>query len=446
MATVLIGFLNLFKTMGFGAVVVQRREISNTLLSSLFYVNIVVACVLALLAVGAAPICAWLYQDSRVSPIIAIMSVNFILSASAVVPSALLTRQMSFDRLAIANVAGVLVSGSTAISLAFAGYGVLALVAGSIAGTLIDTILCNALCSWHPQLIFRWSEVRSVINFGVNITGFNFFNYFARSADTAIIGTRLGAQALGFYSLAYSIMLRPRDTVTNVLGRVLFPTLSQIQHDDVRLKAAILRACGAIAFVTFPMMLGLLVVARPFVEVVLGAKWLPAVPLIMILSPLGAIQSIGEIAGYIFLVKNRSDWYFRWGAVTCVAYVCCFFAGLPWNAIGVAVSYLFTSSILTVFGLRIAFRFISKLAIRDLGAELWPYAVQSGIMAILVTLCHAGMETLLLDPSIALIVSVAIGIAAYTAMSFMFRPPALIDLFALLPGQWAARLGRSLAE
>ncbi len=443
MATVVIGFLNLFRTMGFSAVVIQRPHLNDELLSTLFYVNFVVACGLALLAAGAAPVCTWIYGDPRVAPIMAAMGTTFVFTASAVVPSALLIRQMSFRRLAIANITGVLVSGSASISLALAGYGVWALVVGSIAGTVTETALYHALCPWHPKLLFRWSEVRSVFGFGANVTGFNFFNYFARNTDSAIIGAFLGANPLGLYSLAYGIMLRPLDAVTNVLGKVLFPAFSRMQHDDARLKAAYLRACGAIAFVTFPMMLGLVAVAHPFVEVVLGEKWLPAVPLIMILAPLGAIRSVGETAGQMLLARGRADWYFRWGAASSVAYVCCFFAGLPWGVIGVAVSYLITSSALMVFGVWIASKFVAELTLRNIGAELWPYVVQSVIMAALAAACRATMEQLQIGTGVVLIASVAIGIVAYFTIAFMARPIALRDFLAMLPSRWVARRFRN---
>jgi PST family polysaccharide transporter len=446
MATVMLGFLNLFRTMGFGAVIVQRPELSDSLLSSLFYVNFAVACGLALLAVAAAPVCNWIYQDPRVGMIMAVMGITFVFTASAVVPAALLTRQMRFDRLAIARVAEVPVSGVTAISLAFAGYGVWSLVVGSIAGTLINIVLIHALCPWHPRLLFRWSDVRSVFRFGANVTGFNFFNYFASNTDQAIIGASLGAGPLGLYSLARGIMGRPCAAVTEVIGSVLFPVLARMQHDDARLKAAYLRACGAIAFVTFPMMLGLVAVAHPFVEVLLGEKWLPAVPLIVILTLLGAIETVGQTAKRLLLAKGRSDWYFRLGAITSVTYVCCFFAGLPWGVTGVAVSYLITGSAMNVFGLWIAFNGVSQLTLRDLAAELRPYATHAAVMAVMVVGSRVGMEMAHLDPRISLVLSIMIGIAVYGVLAFMTRVSALLDFLTLVPGQYAARLRTSLTN
>ncbi len=433
MATVFIGFLGLFKTMGFGTAVIQRRELNDTLLSSLFYLNLAVACLLAVACAGAAPLCAWIYRDPRVTPIMVALAVNFPFSASAVIPSALLNRRMSFDRIAIASILPVVISGGAAIWLAARGWGVWALVTSSIVGTIIETGLFHALCRWHPRPVFRWSEARSVFHFGANVTGFGLFNYFARNADQFIIGAFLGAQPLGFYSLAYGIMLRPRDAVTSVLGRVLFPAFSRMQDDDARLKAAYLRACGAIAFVTFPMMAGLFVVARPFVEVVLGAKWLPALPLIYVFAPMGVVHSVGAAVGHLFLAKGRADWQFHWGVFASLVLTASFFLGLPWGPLGVAVSYSLGILLLFVPGHSIAFRLVKGLRIRDLLRTVAPYALQSGTMACCVAVCQAALASTAASKSVALILSVLVGVIVYAGLALLLSPPALADFLRMIP-------------
>lgn len=446
MATVFLGFLNLFRTMGFSAVIVQRPNIDNRLLDSLFYTNFAVACLLAILAFAAGPLCTWIYGDIRVAQVLAVLGLNFILTACAVVPSALLTRQLKFDRLALANVAATLLSGVTSILLALAGWGVWSLVAGAFVKSLIDTGLCHLFCSWHPTLMFDWSEVRSVVRFGTHVTGFNFFNYFSRNADSAIIGKFLDASCLGFYSLALGIMIRPLTAVTNVIGTILFPALSKTQDNDARFRTTYLRACGAIAFVTFPMMLGLAAVAVPFVHVVLGKKWLPAVPVILALAPLGAVQSVGETAKQIFLAKGRSDCYLWWGVGTGVAYVVCFLAGLPWGITGVAWAYLTTGSAMTVLGLWIASRLVDDLTLRDLGATIRPHVVNSVVMALLVRTCVAAMEDLGVSPPLVLVVSVLSGIIVYILLTLAIKPPAFYDLIGLIPGLNGYRQRRSAQQ
>jgi PST family polysaccharide transporter len=442
MAVVFIGFLSIFTTMGFGPVVIQRREVSNSLLNSLYYATVVFAGCMAIVTTAAAPLCAWIYRDPRVMSVMAALGISFLLSAPGVIPSAQLNRQMKFGRIAVAELASVVINGAVAISLAVTGWGVWALVIGSQAGATTGTVLYHVLAHWRPRLIFHLSEVRIALNFGANVTGFSVVNYFARNADQFIIGAFLGAGPLGFYSLAYGIMLKPRDAVTGMLMRVLFPAFSRMQDDDERLKAAYLRACGAIAFVTFPMMLGLLAVAQPFVQVVLGEKWLPAVPLICLFAPLGAIQSVWSGVGNVFLAKGRADWYFRWGAAGATLFICSFLAGLPWGIFGVALSYTLTCAIWSVVSFWIAFKLVNNLSVWDLAKTLQIYAVGAGAMALLVMLCRFALVSLSIAQPVVLLACIAVGVVSYAMIAFVLWPPAAADLLRLTPKPLAALIRR----
>jgi len=434
--------VKVFRSLGFGTAVVQRKEINEELLSSLFYVNLAVSCLLALVLVAGAPLFAWIYGDQRVGPIIAVLSITYLLAGPALIPSALLTRRMAFDQLAIREVLTAIVKGATGISLALLGWGVWALVWATIVGSATQTVLVYTLCRWHPRLVFRWGEVRGVLSFGAHLTGSHVFNYFTRNSDKFIIGAFLGPIALGFYSLSYRILLLPRDAITRVVGRVLLPSFSRMQDDDARLKAAYLRVCGAIAFVTFPMMLGMFVVARPFVEVLLGAKWLPAVPLICVLAPLGMLQSVILPVGQLYLAKGRTDWLFRWSTVRGTLYVCSFLMGIPWGVLGVTVSYALMYCALVVPSLWIPFKLVDGLRIRDFFLVVVPYATWAGMMALLVAICRMLLEGAGVGPTIILPVCIALGLVSYTVIILGKRPRALDDFLRLLPEQWSSIIRR----
>ena len=109
--------------------------------------------------------------------------------------------------------------------------------------------------------------------FSLNLTGFNVFNYFARNADNFLIGRYLGAQDLGYYDLAYRLMLYPLQAISAVIGRVMFPLYSRMQDDLEKFRNIYLSIAWAIALVSFPMMLGLMVVAEPLVLIVFGKQW-----------------------------------------------------------------------------------------------------------------------------------------------------------------------------
>ena len=163
------------------------------------------------------------------------------------------------------------------------------------------------------QVCADWAKVRSISSYSLNLTAFNTFNYFSRNADYFLIGRFLGAQALGYYTLAYRILLYPLQSVSAVIGRVTFPLYAQLQDDNPRFRRVYLRIARVIAALTFPMMLGLWVVAGPFVLTLFGAQWSPVIALLIIFIPVSMAQSIITTVGAIYQVKGRTDWMFRWG-------------------------------------------------------------------------------------------------------------------------------------
>ena len=442
MANVFVGFLAVFMTMGFGTVVIQCREVSEALLSSLYYTVLAIGALLAVATCAAAPACAWIYQDTRIIPVMAVLSVSFLLSAPGCIPSALLNREMRFREIAVIELFSVVIGGAISLILAFTGFGVWALVTGFLANTAIASVLYQAISSWRPRMVFQWSQIRSVWHFGANLTGFSVFNHFARNADNFIIGMFLGAGPLGFYSLAYGILLKPSEAVTAVVSRALFPALSRTQDDDVRLKALYLRACGAIAFVTFPMMLGLMAVAHSFVQIILGDKWLPAIPLIVVLAPLGALQAVLSPVRLLFVAKNRTDWYFRVGVVQSIVVVCAFVAGIPWGTLGVAIAYVAATLLCLPVWLCLASKLVSGMRVADFGMELLPYGLMALAMSLIVKLSEIALGSIGVAGSVVLFASVAVGVCVYVGLAFRLQPNAYVDFAEMLPARWGLLLSR----
>jgi len=433
MATVITGFVKLFKNLGISSAIVQRKELSDDLLSTLFWVNLG-ACILGgLVVVGISPLAAWMYDDPRVTPIVAVLSVSFLFNGLSTIPTGLMTRQMEFKKLAIRELGGVLVSGLTAIPLAYQGWGVWALVASTLASSLAQTVLINLAVPFRPRFVFDRQGLSESLKFGLNLTGFNIFNYFARNADNFVIGVFLGPVALGYYSLAYKLMLLPRDSVSKIVTRVLFPKLAKLQDDDERLADVYLRATGAIAFITFPLMAGLAVLAEPFVLLVLGEKWLPAVPLIQLLAPVGMLQSIGSTRGQVFLAKGRADLMLKLNLVTSPLTVAGFLAGIPWGVQGVAVVYVLTNLILQGVQFHIAFSLVDGLSL----SRLIRHLARTAMATIAATTAAFGVVLLTSiywpGSSLATIaIGGSVGAAAFSVFSLRYPPDALKDAAQLI--------------
>lgn len=433
MAMVITGFVQIFKNLGFNSAIVQRKQLSHDLLSTLFWVNLTVCLLMGLVVLGIAPLAALLYDDNRVTPVIAVLAVNFVFAGFTMIPSALLQRRMEFKKLAIRELGGVITAGLTAVPLAYLGWGVWALVASSLTSSAAQMVLINLAVPFRPRFVFDRIGLSECFRFGINLTGFNFFNYFARNADNLIIGVFLGPVALGYYSVAYKLMLLPRDSITSVITRVLFPAFSKMQDDDDRLANAYLRACGAIAMITFPMMIGLAVLADPFVRVVLGEKWLSAVPLIWILAPLGAIQSLWNTAGQLFLAKGRADLHFRLGVIGGILFVCSFLAGVPWGVTGVALAYAVACLCWIPFWFKVAFSLVGPLSLRLFARTIRPHVANSIIMGASMLLVQLIFDLYELNSSAALALNVPTGVLLYGMLVVRCKSAVVDDLVKLAP-------------
>lgn len=446
MALVVTGFVHIFKDLGTSSALVQRKELSDELTSSVFWLNVLFGLLSTGIVLLIAPWVALFYREAQVIPVLRVLSLSFAVSALSITQQALLTRQMAFDKLARIELVSSAAGAVVGIGMAGSGMGVWSLVGQALCQSVTTTILLWIASAWRPQLRLDLGEVRSVASYSLNLSGFNIFNYFVRNADNILIGRYLGATPLGYYSLAYRLMLYPLSNVSNVLGRVVFPAFVQIQDDDVRFRRVYLRLCASISAITFPMMLGLLAVATPLVAAVLGPRWMPVATLLTILALVGMAQSIGTTVGHIYKAKGRTDWMLAWGVFSGVVTVSLFVIGLRWGVVGVAAAYAIRTALLILPGYAIPFKLIG-LAVRDLAVALWAtlragLAMFGGVVALRIALNWMGIA----QPWIVLGVSVLTGVLIYGALMLWGRPPVLWDMVQLLPVGLVTWLQRAAAR
>lgn len=431
MALIITGFTDIFKEMGTVSTIVQRQELTSELLSSLFYLNIFFGFITAGCIAAGAPALARFYADSRLSPILQVLSLVTIMSSFGLVKSGLLQRDMRFARLALVEVSTALIHGVVAIILAILGWAVWALVGGAVAASVMMTLLLWLAIEWRPRRQFTRAAVSSSFDFSLNLTAFKILTYLFFNIDSVVIGRFLGATPLGYYALAQRIFMVSVGTIGQVLNRVVFAALSRIQDDSLQLRQKYLRACGGIALIMFPALAGLSVLARPFTLGLLGPKWIPAIPLIAILSPIAMIQSIASTVGVIYLVKGRTGLLCVWSIISSVLVTSSMIVGLQWGLIGVASAYLVATVLLTYPAFAISFGLI-ELRVSTLGLVLWPYVKATIAMVCCVLIVRAWLELNHVEPYLVLTSGVIIGAAAYSAMILHDRPQGLMDFQKLV--------------
>jgi len=360
MALVVIGFLDIFKDLGTGPALIQKEIPTNELKASVFWFNLGVGVLITIFLYFISPLFALIYNSDDITSILQILSLSFLIVGTSITHRALLEKELSFKKLSTIELFSSIISFIVGISLAISGYGVWSLVFQSLTNTFLNSLMLWIFSNWKPSLHFSFTEIKLLSAFSLNLTGFNIINYFSRNMDYFIIGKFLGDRSLGHYYLAYRIMLYPIQNITWVVSRVLFPSFSKIQNDNNRFKNVYIKVTNSIAIITFPIMVGMAFVSREFVTTFFRTTWdIELVStLIMILAPVGALQSVISTVGNIYQAKGRTDWMFRWSVIFTTITIIGFFIGMRWGTVGVAVSYLVTNLILIYPVFSIPFKLI----------------------------------------------------------------------------------------
>jgi PST family polysaccharide transporter len=340
MVSVVTGALMVFSNLGISSAIIQRPEIDNRQMSTLFWINFGLGAGLTLLTVAIAPALAWFYHDQRLVPLTVAMGFGFLISGVGVQHGALLRREMRFGVLAVIEIGSIVVAAATGILLASIRFGYWSLALMQLAALFTISGAAWTFCGWRPGWPCRAAGIGPMVAFGAHVTTFGALNFVVRNCDNMLIGWRWGAAELGQYSKAYQLSLFPLAQIIAPITNVAVPALSRLQHDPIRYRQYYLEAIRLIGYCTTPLVLFLGVCSREIVYLILGPQWSQAGHLfqLLILSSVG--QPIASTTGWLFQSRDRARAMARWGLISGPIFVLSFIIGLPWGAEGVAISYI----------------------------------------------------------------------------------------------------------
>ena len=344
-ATVLIfvNFAIILAEQGFGAALIQRKEVTEEHLSSIYWVNVALGLAFTAIFLCGAPLIARFFHEAALIPLTRVCAWIFAINSLAMVQTNILTRRLAFKSLAKVEVASAWCGGIVAIVLAWRGWGPMSIAVQSVVIAVIGAVMLWSVSEWRPRLLFRWAAVRDLAVFSSNSFLGSVTSYWVRNVDNVLVGYALGQGPLGVYTRAYSVMLFPLSRVSRVLSRVMLPSLSLIQDDLPRIRGVFLRMTRVIALVTFPLMFGIAASARPFTAVVFGPQWGEMVPVLRILALVGMVQSVTTLIVNIYLSQNQTGLRLRVILPIQALQVLGIVLGLKWGILGVSIGYAIAS-------------------------------------------------------------------------------------------------------
>ncbi len=334
--TVAIGMVN---DKGLGMAIVQKKDLKPSHLSTMFWGSVAFGLLLYAVSYAASFPLAAFFRKAVVQPVIAVIALGFVIGGFGIVQKSLLMRDMDFKKLAIVEVAAVLLSGGVAVIMAVMGFGVWSLVVNVIGRDFITVGLLWMVCKWRPRFYFSFAEFREFIGFSTQVLANDGAIYLITNVDVTIIGRILGSAALGVYSLALYVVKLPVTRLSGIVAKVVFPAFSSMQDDLPAFKKGYLKAVKYISLLTFPILAGLAVFAREFIMVLLGEKWIEMTMPLIILTPMAMLKSVGTIKGSVLMAVGRPDIELKWNLVYLAPLVGVVYWGAQYGLTGVATAF-----------------------------------------------------------------------------------------------------------
>ncbi len=306
LALAVIGLAGAVSDLGLEAAVIQRRDLSERHLRTAFTASVLLGLVLSGTLVLLAPLSGALLRAPVLPDVLRALALLFVVGALGGTSRALLRRRLRFRALFWTGSASFLVGYAGVVTtLAFAGFGVWSLVWGSLAQAALEAALVLGLVRPPVRPLLGRAEVRELLGFGAGVSLNNVVNYAARNGDNLVVGRWLGAAALGLYGRAYNLMTLPLTYLGAATHQVLFPAMSEIQHDRERLGRAYLTAVQLSALAAAPVMAGMAVAAPHMVAALYGPAWTGMVLPLQCLCAAGAFRAVYHVAGAVTYAAGR---------------------------------------------------------------------------------------------------------------------------------------------
>lgn len=339
LAALVTQLLNIVTELGLTSALVQRPTVDDRDLSTGFWIALASSILIAAVGWTASRAIGGILHAPEIVPFLHVMLLTLPLSALGQIPDVILQRKLDFKSIARVDWTSGIVSGIAGVIAAWSGLGVWALIIQFVAAALLSTILRLSMVRWTPSFALNQASARRMILFGSGLVAVGLVNYATVNIDNALVGARIGAAALGYYMLAYNLVLLPSTNIGGLVSRVMFPTLSALQSDRHRFVQAYAGMLRVVAVATFPLVVGLGVTAPMAIATIYGPKWAPAIILLEILTTIGVFQSI-NVSGVAYSAIGKPQLLLAWASLSLVVMTIGFAIGSRWGVTGVAWSYL----------------------------------------------------------------------------------------------------------
>lgn len=429
LVTVFTAILQIFVDSGMGNALIQKKDADDLDFSSVFYFNMAVCVVLYLGMYIASPYIAAFYNDDELVAVIRVMSLVLIIAGVKNIQQAYVSRTMQFKRFFFATLGGTIMAAVVGIWMAYAGYGVWALVAQNLTNKIIDTIALWITVKWRPKLMFSLQRLKGLASYGWKLLVSSLLQTVYNNVRQLIMGRLYTTAELGYYNRGKEIPFAIIGNINTTIDSVLFPALSSRQEILEKVKSMTRRAIKISSYIMWPMMMGLVFTAEPIIELLLTHKWIDSVPYFRIFCITCVFYPIQTANLNAIKALGRSDIFLKLEIIKKVIGIIIVICTMWFGPLIMAYSLLFTSLVNQVVNSWPNKKLLNYSYIEQL-RDIVPFMLLSIFMGI----CIYGLNFIGMGYAITLIFQIILGVIIYVTGSLVLKFDSFYYLLDIIKG------------
>lgn len=341
MALVVVGFIYVIQEAGLSSYLVQVKVISKKVVTTTFILNIILSVFLIVVLLLLAPFISQFYEQPEIEPLLYYSCLGIFIGSLGITQRGILMRNKKFKKISFIDITAEICTAFVAILLALLKFPMLAVGFSMLFRPAIQSIMLVALIGLREVMgKADFGLIKDIFPFSLNVLGTRIVNFARNNVDYLLIGKLLGSSSLGLYTIAFQWSTIVRFYFSQSIANVAFPEVARHQNDLKKVGTIYINLLKKISFITFPLCIGLAIVAPEFIEFLYGAKWLEVVPVLQILMFAGVLSSLGTIVGSILKGIGRPDIEFRINMFSLLSFIIMVLIGSWWGIKGVAYAVL----------------------------------------------------------------------------------------------------------
>lgn len=355
----LIALVSIFADGGVSYYTLRSRSLNQADTSLTFWLGAIVAFGFFLVFFSASPLIARFYDEPRLIPVAAVLAATFLLTIFSAQHNALVKRCYRQDLYAVAEISGSVAGLVIGILLAYRGAAYWALVAAPLTRQAVHAAVIWSLTRWVPALPrFDWAKSKAILSFGWFMIFSIALGALMKNIDKVLLGWQFDTQEVGYYTMAYSIMMLPVWQVLTPVGGAVVPYLSQIRSDPARLRQGLQVLVVILGVIIAPAMCWAALISEPLLRFVLGEQWVPSARIFSMLALASISMALTMPLGWSFVACDQPKRFATWTTLTFFPVVGGYIIGLNWGGFGVATAYFVVTALLLLIFPRFASRCI----------------------------------------------------------------------------------------